>query len=83
MHEGQRWRMRVDDFALARGATEPITSKQAAERVWEPKFLGEIIAGRDPKVPPDMPRAAVGVTVFDFLDQYYANYVEAEGLQIP
>jgi integrase len=31
--------MRVDDFALVRGATEPITSKQTAERVWEPRFL--------------------------------------------
>ena len=44
--------MPVDDFALVRGATEPITSKQTAERVWEPKFLGEIMAGRDPRVPP-------------------------------
>ena len=41
---------RVDDFALARGATEPIASKQTAEHVWEPKFFGEIIAGRDPRV---------------------------------
>jgi hypothetical protein len=31
MHAGKRWRMRVDDFALARGATEPITSKQTAD----------------------------------------------------
>jgi hypothetical protein len=37
MYQGKRWRMRVDEFALARGATEPITSKQTAERVWEPK----------------------------------------------
>jgi len=38
MHQGKRWRMPVDDFALTRGATETITSKQTAERVWEPKF---------------------------------------------
>jgi len=25
MHQGRRWRMPVDDFALARGATAPIT----------------------------------------------------------
>ena len=50
MHDGKRWRLRVDDFALARGATEPIASKQTAEHVWEPKFFGEIIAGRDPRV---------------------------------
>jgi hypothetical protein len=30
MHQGKRWRMPVDDFALARGATEPIMSKQNA-----------------------------------------------------
>ena len=36
MHQGRRWRMPVDDFALARGATAPITSKQNAEHVWEP-----------------------------------------------
>ena len=43
MHQGKRWRMPVDDFALTRGATEPVTSKQAAERVWEPKFVAEIV----------------------------------------
>lgn len=81
MHEGKRWRMRVDDFAIARGATEPITSKQTAERVWEPKFLGEIIAGRNPHVPPNMPRQVGALTVAEFLDRYYTNYVEAEGLK--
>ena len=49
MHGGKRWRMRVDDFAIARGATEPVASKQAAEQLWEPKFLGEIMAGHDPR----------------------------------
>jgi integrase len=73
--------MPVDDFALPRGATEPITSKQTAERVWEPKFLGEIVAGRDPRVPPTTQQAAVGLTVAEFLDRYYTRYVEAEGLR--
>ena len=82
MHEGKRWRMLVDEFAIARGATEPITVKQTAEKVWEPKFLGEIIAGRDPRIPPGKPRAAEGaLSVSTFLDQYYTNYVEAEGLK--
>jgi integrase len=81
MHAGKRWRMRVDEFAIARGATEPITSKQTAERVWEPKFLGEIMSGRDPHVPPT-PSAPVGeLTVKEFLDRYFTNYVEAEGLK--
>ena len=55
MHGGKRWRMRVDEFALLRGATEPVTSKQTAERVWEPKFLGEIMAGGDPRIAPTKP----------------------------
>ena len=83
MHQGKRWRMPVDDFALVRGATGPIASKQTAERVWEPKFLGEIMAGRDPRVPPTKPKqeSETVLTVAAFLDQYYTDYVEAEGLK--
>jgi integrase len=81
MHEAKRWRMPVDEFAIARGATEPVTSKQTAERVWEPKFLGEIIAGRDPRVAPNKPASEGVLTVADFLDRYYAIYVEPEGLK--
>src|SRR6266851_1593877 len=81
MHQGKRWRMPVDEFALPRGATEPITSKQTAERVWEPRFLGEIVAGRDPRVPPTTQHAAVGLSVAEFLDRYHTSYVEAEGLR--
>jgi integrase len=82
MHAGKRWRMRVDDFAIARGATEPIVSKQAADRLWEPRFLGEIMAGRDPRVPPPRtPALTTGLTVSGFLDRYFTNYVEAEGLK--
>jgi integrase len=75
--------MRVDDFALARGAKEPVTVKQTAETLWEPRFPAEIIAGRDPRVPPDVPKPAVGLTVADFLDRYFESYVEAEGLRHP
>jgi integrase len=81
MHGGRRWRMRVDDFALARGATEPIASKQTAEHVWEPKFLGEIMAGRDPHISPTKPVATGFITVAAFLDRYFAEYVEPEGLK--
>lgn len=83
MHQGKRWRMPVDDFALARGATAPITSKQNAEHVWEPKFLAEIMAGRDPHVAPSVLKPAVGRSVAGFLDLYFTNYVEAEGLSNP
>ena len=80
MHSGKRYRMPVDAFALVRGATQPIKSKQEAEKVWEPKFIGEIVAGRDPRTPP-APPAAAGMTIADFLDQYLERYVVAEGLR--
>ena len=80
MHEGNRWRMRVDAFAFARGATESITSKQTAERVWEPRFVAEIMAGRDPREKPIEARApSDALTVSDLLDRYYTSYVEGEG----
>src|SRR5947209_19675011 len=81
MHAGKRWRLPVDAFAIPRGATEPVTSKQTAEKVWEPKFLAEIIAGENPRLSPARPRQGGVITVADFLDQYFTNYVEAEGLK--
>jgi integrase len=85
MHAGKRWRMNVNDFAMPRGATQPVTSKQTAERTWEPKFLGEIMAGRDPRVPPQEPAAesetTAPITVAEFLDRYFTDYVEAEGIK--
>jgi hypothetical protein len=82
MHAGKRWRMRVDEFAFARGATEGTTSKQTAERVWEPRFVAEVMAGRDPRERPVEPRdASDTLTVSGLLDRYYASYVEAEGLR--
>ncbi len=81
MHDGKRWRMPVDDFALVRGATEPVTSKQTAERVWKPKFLAEIVAGGDPRRQRKATAPVKEVTVGEFLDRYYAEYVEPEGLK--
>jgi len=80
MYQRKRYRMPVDAFALARGATQPVTSKQEAEKVWEPKFIGEIVSGRDPRKPP-APPAAEGMTVAASLDQYYERYVVAESLR--
>jgi integrase len=80
MHSRKRYRMPVDAFALARGATQPITSKQEAEKVWEPKFIGEIVAGKDPRRAP-APPTPTGMTVADFLDSYYDRYVVAESLR--
>ncbi len=81
MHDGKRWRMRVDDFALVRGASEPVTSKQTAERIWEPKFVAEIAAGRDPRIAPAKAAQPEPLTVGEFLDRYYVSYVEAEALR--
>jgi hypothetical protein len=80
MHRGKRYRMPVDAFALLRGATQPVASKQEAEKVWEPKFIGEIVAGKDPRKAP-APPVPEGTTVADFLDQYYERYVVAESLR--
>ena len=73
--------MRVDEFAIARGAPEPVTSKQTAERVWEPKFIAELMAGKDPRVSSTPPRQEGVLTVASFLDRYFTNYVQAEGLK--
>jgi integrase len=83
MHKGKRWRMAVDEFAIPRGATEPVTSKQAAEMRWQPLFIADIVAGRDPKQPPNGAKAGVGLTVAEFLDIYMTNYIEAEGKRDP
>src|SRR5580704_13060205 len=80
MHKGRRYRMPVDAFALTRGATQPVTSKQEAGKTWEPKFIGAIVAGRDPRKPPAPPTQA-GLTVATFLDSYYDRYVVAESLR--
>ena len=50
MHYYVRYRMPVDDFAFARGATSSVTSKQEAEKGWEPRFIAEIASGKDPRV---------------------------------
>ena len=80
MHRRKRYRMPVDAFALTRGATQPVTSKREAEKVWEPKFIGEIVTGRDPRKPP-APVTNKAMTVAQFLDQYYDRYVVTESLR--
>ena len=78
MHNRKRYRMPVDDFALARGATAPITSKQEAEKVWEPKFIAEIVSGKDPRVPIEREtKFERPTTVADLLKLYRTRYVES------
>jgi integrase len=73
--------MRVDEFACARGATEAVASKLTAERVWQPKFLAEIMSGRDPTKTPETTAVSTELTVGEFLDRYDTTYVEGEGLK--
>jgi hypothetical protein len=82
MHNHRRYRMPVDDFALARGATAPVTSKQEAEKVWEPKFIAEIVSGKDPRVPIERETTFERpTTVADLLKLYRTRYVEVEPLK--
>ena len=82
MHNHRRYRMPVDDFALARGATAPVTSKQEAEKVWEPKFIAEIVSGKDPRVPIEREtKFERPTTVADLLKLYRSRYVEVEPLK--
>lgn len=82
MHKHRRYRMPVDDFALARGATTPVTSKQEAEKVWEPRFIAEVVSGRDPRVGPNPPDAVPRpLTVAALLDIYRTRYVNVEPLK--
>jgi len=82
MHKGVRYRMPVDDFAQPRGASAIVTSKQEAEKVWEPKFLSEIAVGKDPRIvtgrdaSPDRP-----ATIAELLALYRVRYVNVEPLK--
>ena len=52
MHAGERYRIAANDFAVPRmeaGRQRPIESMEEA-RQWERPFIGEIQAGRDPRL---------------------------------
>jgi hypothetical protein len=74
--------MPVDDFALARSANAPVASKQEAEKVWEPKFITEIVSGKDPRVAPDR-EASIDrpATVADLLNLYRTRYIDVDPLK--
>jgi integrase len=82
MHNGVRYRMPVDEFAFARGATASVTSKQEAEKTWEPRFIAEIASGRDPRVPPRREQSPDRpATIADLLKLYRTRYVDVERLK--
>ena len=81
MYQGTRYRMPVNEFALSRGAERPVTSKQEAQKVWEPRFIAEIVAGKDPRRPPIRGRSGE-LTVAEFLGEYRRRHCEAEKLNM-
>ena len=73
--------LRVGDFALARGR-QISRSKQTAEHMWEPKFLGEIVSGKDPRVTPEQKgKRGATKTVADLFDLYRTRYIDVEPLK--
>jgi integrase len=78
MHMGERYRMPVNDFAIPRmkeGERYPVTSRHEAEKEWEPLFIAEIVAGRDPRrsqreTVEHRPIRTIGETVRDYRDRY-------------
>jgi hypothetical protein len=69
----------VEDAADALGAG--VRPEQPASSVWEPKFVGAIMRGEDPRRTPRAMEPSAGVTVADLLERYQTRYVEAEGLR--
>ena len=93
MHAGIRYRMPANDFAIPRmepGKQRPIASMEEA-RDWERLFIGEIKAGRDPRIrpmPAPVPESSAAEISSDgqspeldlqhvegFLDAYFERFV--------
>jgi integrase len=75
MHVGRRYRMPVNDFAFARGADHLVTTRQEAERVWEPLFVSEIMSGHDPQTGPPSRPAAPESSIGDYISKYLVEHV--------
>jgi integrase len=84
MHQGERYRMLVNDFAIPRmepGKQRPIESLEEA-RDWERLFIGEIRGGRDPRHTPVRKPVATDLRqVAGFLDAYFERQVKPAGLR--
>lgn len=79
-----RYRMQVNDFAVPRmepGKQRPIQSMEEA-RDWERLFIGEIKAGRDPRLRPALKQAAADLQhVAGFLDAYFERHLRPAGIR--
>ena len=74
MYRRVRHRMPVNEYAFPRGATEPVRTKQEAEKRWEPRFMADVVAGRDPRVPPALVDASA-LTFGGCVDLYLKSHV--------
>ena len=83
-HCGVRYRMPVNDFAVPRmepGKQRPIESLEEA-RDWARLFIGEIKAGRDPRVKPVRKERAPDIKhVTGFLDAYFESHLKPAGIR--
>jgi len=83
-HSGVRYRMPVNDFSVPRmdpGKQRPVESMEEA-RDWERLFVGEIKAGRDPRVKPVATQQAADLQhVAGFLDAYLERHLTPAGIR--
>ncbi len=83
-HDGKRFRIPVNDFAVPRmepGKQRPIGSMEEA-RDWERLFIGEIKAGCDPRIEPARKEKTPGIShVTGFLDAYFENHLKPAGIR--
>ena len=83
-HRGVRYRIQVNDFAVPRmeaGKRRPIESMEEA-RDWERLFIGEIKAGRDPRISPAVKQASADLQhVAGFLDAYFERHLKPAGIR--
>lgn len=74
--------MSVNEFALPlmpASDRHPVLSKQEAVKVWEPRFLAEVVAGKDPRRVEPVVKIT---TISDFIDTYKKRHCEAEKLNM-
>lgn len=83
-HRGVRYRMQVNDFAVPRmeaGKQKPIESMEQA-RDWDRLFVGEIKAGRDPRIKPAAKQKPTDLQhVAGFLDAYFERHLRPAGIR--
>jgi integrase len=84
-HQGTRYRVPVNEFAIPRmepGKQRPVQSLEEA-RDWERVFIGEIKAGRNPRRPKQVKKSsdAAPSNVAAFLDAYLERCAKPAGLK--